>query len=300
MIAASCRVAVTMCLSTIAAIILCTMTSSVEGAVIGTIAAALPSYFLADWLVYWRRLSPHSDFYKRLEGLLEPPNLCPVSLEDARTMIIEAIEEARILSEELLAGSYIEWARYSELLESSLGYSNLRFFATCFLSPVQFMDGRFARYRGVQEKLPSGFLGRLLFPRRRFRIVAVDKRSILEDHADEEKRRIMQGFFDWHDKEDIPIYAMSREEFRNLHQNTFKDLELNDFVYFATDNCKWVVGGLVDYDEPRVTLEDMAFVKVVTSASGSIEDYRRFTQRLLKKHAERMRSLEELVKWCSL
>jgi len=291
------KLLISVCVSVLVGTVAFLFTASGLATVTGGVVSGILGFISADSLLYWQQYSRHSQLYKELELRLSPPQLCPAILDDVEEAILHTIRTEQIQVEDLTVGTNMPWKRYGELLESSLRYSKHKFLATCFLTPTQLMDERFKPYMGVQRRRPNMCLSSLFFRKRRLRVMAVEKRIILEEYADAEKRRIMEQFFAWHRDEKVPVYFISKQEFKDLHTNQFSKIELNDFVCFGDDDYKWVVGGSVGYEEEKTVLEGMPFVKLIDSSDASVREYRSFVKMLLIS-TRPTKTLKQLIKWC--
>ena len=290
------KILVSICVSVLVGVGVFIGTNSVLGSVISGVVSGILGFFVAERLLYWLQFSKHFVFLEKLERQLSPPRLCPVILDDVEEAIWDAIKEEQTKVEELKSGINMSWQRYAELLKSSLRYNNYEFLATCFLTPTQLMDERFKPYMGVQKRLPQNLCS--LFPRkRRLRVVAVQKKMILEEYVLTQKQIIIKQCFAWRRVEKVPLYFISRQDFEDLHRNKFNEIELNDFVYFGSNDYKWVVGGDVNYGDGEIPLEGIPFIKVIDSGNMSVDQYKCFVQMLLKS-AKRIKNIDQLTKWC--
>lgn len=244
-----------------------------------------------------RNWGKHYSFLHQLRITLHPPLFCPAILSEVRRNIHLKVKETKAQLYDTMKqdGLRMNWADYGGYLSSSLEFNEKAFMATCFLSPVQFLDKRFEAYHVAQEKrLESKWK---MEAGRRFRIVIADKSELLELIADEKNKKVVKTFFSWHSKIKLDLFFIPRKSFARLNQTEFKDIVVNDFVYFEIDGYVWVLGTKTDCTfAPK--LEDSILLKVI-DAPDQVNRYCEFMETLKKDgNTEPIKNLSELVSWC--
>jgi hypothetical protein len=123
----------------------------------------------------------------------------------------------------------------------------------------------------------------------------VDKSEILTYRNDPSKTKLLEMFFDWHQQQHIPVKFITQKEFQNLHQGTFKAIEVNDFVFFDSDGFAWVVGTVVDYTKP-LQINDKTILRAVDDCEV-VKSHKEFVL-TLNREAKQIKNPSALFIWC--